>query len=64
MTKVFVPYEYCTVASGDCFTQGKCTRDCKTQRMRDQDKRITALETRVRELERAIFRATAGTRRG
>lgn len=63
MTKVFVPYECCTVASGDCFTQGKCQRDCRTQRVRDQDKRITALETRVRELERTIYRMSAGTGR-
>ena len=59
---VFVPHAHCTVASGDCFTQGKCLRACKEQHTRDQDKRIAALEARMRELEQLVYRRQAAAR--
>lgn len=28
---VFIPYGACTVASGDCFVEGMCLAECRTQ---------------------------------
>lgn len=62
MSTDFVPHTHCTVASGDCFTQGMCLRACKEQHTRDQDKRIAALEKQVRMLEQLVYRQQAATR--
>ena len=45
----FVPHQHCTVASGDCFTEGKCLAQCSAVRKKDH-------ETRIRELERTVVR--------
>lgn len=63
MSDVFVPHAHCTVASGDCFTQGKCLRACKEQHSREQDKRIAALEANVRALEGLVYRLSAATQK-
>lgn len=46
---VFVPHSHCTVASGDCFTEGRCLAQCSAHRKKDH-------ESRIRELERAVVR--------
>lgn len=51
----FVPHECCPVASGDCFTQGRCLQRCKSQEKRDQGASIRELERRVLELERLVY---------
>lgn len=45
----FVPHSHCTVASGDCFYEGKCLADCSAGRKKDH-------ESRIRELERTVVR--------
>lgn len=57
----FIPHAHCTVASGDCFAQGQCLRACQEQHTRNQDKRIHALESRVRDLEQQLHRLKSGT---
>lgn len=45
----FIPHSHCTVASGDCFTEGKCLAACSAMRKKDH-------EARIRELERTVVR--------
>jgi hypothetical protein len=52
----FIPHGHCTVASGDCFTQGRCLRQCSAKQKKDQAQRITDLEARVLMLEKALYR--------
>lgn len=54
MSKNFVPHQHCTVASGDCFTFGRCLRKCGSQRNDDHEARISELERRLRQLELAL----------
>jgi hypothetical protein len=51
--KVFVPHEACTVASGDCFTQARCLRQCRQRQKADVESRIALLERQVKALEAA-----------
>lgn len=48
---VFVPHKACTVASGDCFSVGKCLGNCQKAQKKDHESRIKRLETRIRDLE-------------
>lgn len=57
---VFVPHKECPVASGDCFTQGQCLHNCQFQQ---RDSRIADLEKRVKWLENAVSRLTAGAQK-
>ncbi|WP_157128327.1 hypothetical protein [Cupriavidus sp. USMAA2-4] len=61
MSKAFVPHMECTVASGDCFVHGQCLRGCH---FRERDTRIAVLEQRVKWLEGAVSRLTAGSSKG
>ena len=56
----FIPHLECTVASGDCFTQGHCLRKCQ---FHQRDTRISDLEQRVKWLENAVSRLTAGAQK-
>lgn len=56
---VFVPHGPCTVASGDCFREGRCLNDCLKryegscqQQIRALLERVVQLEVRIGQLER------------
>lgn len=51
---VFVPHRHCTVASGDCFTAGRCMNNCSALRKKDHEARIRELERRLRQMEIAL----------
>lgn len=60
MSDVFVPYDVCSVPSGDCFAEGKCLDNCRprhnatvSQQLRALQERCTGLEVRIIQLERA-----------
>lgn len=52
---VFVPHSHCTVASGDCFSEGKCLAGCSARRKKDHESRIRELERTVVRLEQTIL---------
>lgn len=52
---VFVPHSHCTVASGDCFTEGRCLRQCTAGKKRDMETRLRELERRVVDLQRIVY---------
>ena len=56
---VFVPHPECSVASGDCFVEGRCLDNCLrtrgnvlNDRLRSMEEHIVALEQRIIRLER------------
>ena len=51
---VFVPHRHCTVASGNCFTEGRCLENCSAHRRKDHEARIRELERRLRQVEIAL----------
>jgi hypothetical protein len=51
----FYPHSYCTVASGDCFTMSRCLGSCTAKQKRSVEQRIEDLESRVRQLEKALL---------
>lgn len=55
----FIPHSECMVASGDCFTVGKCLAQCRKRSFHQHQadirrllERITQLEVRVINLEK------------
>lgn len=54
---IFVPHRACTVASGDCFTQGRCLSQCRQRAKRDLEKRVAELERRLVRVELALAKA-------
>lgn len=51
---VFVPHRHCTVASGNCFTDGRCLNNCSAQRKKDHEARIREMERRLLQVEIAL----------
>jgi hypothetical protein len=52
--KEFVPHKHCTVASGDCFTEGKCLAQCTAWQKKDHEARIKQLERDMVDLRRQL----------
>lgn len=57
--KDFIPHRPCTVASGDCFREGRCLDNCLKryegtcqQQIRALKEQVVALEVRILALER------------
>lgn len=57
----FIPHNECTVASGDCFHQGRCLDQCRTrskaavaEAVKEHSKELLRLEARIVKLERAL----------
>lgn len=57
----FVPNPECMVASGDCFTLGKCLADCKKrdywqhkQELRELQEHVAQLHSRIIKLEKNL----------
>ena len=59
MTANFIPRQKCTVASGDCFTAGRCLGDCGRAAKRDHEARIQDLERRLKRAETALAQLCA-----
>jgi hypothetical protein len=51
----FIPHAVCTVASGDCFHEGRCLSSCRARAKQAQAQTVAELERRVLELERIVF---------
>lgn len=52
----FIPRPECMVASGDCFTQGRCLADCKKQAFYEHQRDVRRLVEQVTHLEIRIIR--------
>ena len=53
--KTFIPHSCCTVASGDCFTQGRCLGSCKSVQKNDHEKRMKELERKFIQLQLTVI---------
>jgi hypothetical protein len=52
---VFVPHPECSLASGDCFVEGRCLNNCLNTRGNVLNARLRAIEERQAQLERRII---------
>lgn len=50
----FVPNPNCTVASGDCFTEGRCLAQCGAWKEKDHEARIKRLEQGMVDLRQRL----------
>lgn len=53
--RLFVPHSQCRVASGDCFTEGRCLGNCKRKTMGDLEQRVKVLEHELAQLRIEVF---------
>lgn len=52
----FIPNPECMVASGDCFTLGKCLANCKKRAFYEHQTDIEAMKRRMTQLEIRILK--------
>lgn len=55
MKEPFVPHPPCMVASGDCFTLGRCLADCKNRDYWQHRKDLRELQELVAQLHARII---------
>lgn len=53
--KIFVPHAACTVASGECFNEGRCLGSCKKLQKADHEKRIKELERKFLQIQMTLI---------
>lgn len=61
--RVFVPHDTCTVASGDCFVEGRCLARCRTRlSAAEANEKLTQALHLLREMRGYVlmFRDTTG----
>lgn len=51
-----IPHSHCTVASGDCLSEGKCLANCTARQKVSLEKRIQELERQLMQLTMACIR--------
>lgn len=51
----FIPHPQCTVASGDCFTEGRCLGQCRAHAKQKEREKVANMEHRLAKLERIVY---------